>query len=175
MRRRVTAVLAAICALCVPAVPQALEWNTRTQPATPDGGLTIVGCLMKVDRTAHRPGPSYSSTDGKGHNPALALGGAGSGFVLKDAYVVPAAAPAADSADSSGPSHRKGFQEFRVITADRNLKFADHVKTQVEVHGWLPKPEDPPQPAKPREEPRLNIGGNAVTVTAIKTIAQDCE
>jgi hypothetical protein len=173
-------------AMCFAAMPIAAGQQTAptrpaatAAPATRDGDVVIVGCLMRTDRSANRPGTSYSSTNGEGRGPALANGGAGSGFVLKDAAVATHAEPASAT---PGAAHaaRGGFQEFRVIApndANAKLNLAEHVNTQVEVRGRLVVPEAPDSAAGGAGAvagPRLNIGANAVTVTAIRTLAPTC-
>jgi len=173
-------------AMCVgfALIPLAARQQTAQTPApaaaaaqTGEGDLTIVGCLMRTDRSANRPGTSFSSTNGAGSGPAIANGGAGSGFVLKDAAIATHAEPATATA---GAAHAAsgGFQEFRLITTDNTLNLAGHVNTHVEVRGRLVVPgtrDSAASGAAPRAEgPRLNIGANAVTVTAIRTLAPDC-
>ncbi|HET7218808.1 MAG TPA: hypothetical protein VFJ02_12215 [Vicinamibacterales bacterium] len=131
---------------------------------------------MRTDRSAHRPGTSYSSTNGAGSGPATANSGAGSGFVLKDATVVEHAAPAAASGGGEAPRH-VGLQEFRVIVEDSKLHLASHVNSQVEVQGHLATSATTSEQhgqAATGGGPRLNIGANAVVVTAIRTAAPGC-
>jgi hypothetical protein len=133
-----------------------------------DGDVAIVGCLMRTDTSANRPGSSYSSTNGVREDPAVAVGGAGSGFVLKDAAIQRTASPSASS-EKASETHRAGLQEFRVIEAGGKLDLRAHVNTQVEVRGRLVPAGDGAHPG-----PRLNIGANAVSATEIRTVAKAC-
>jgi hypothetical protein len=166
-RNDLSATVAAL--LFVAAATAATQQPQQPAPPASEPTVAIVGCLMRTDTSANRPGSSYSSTNGSRKAPALANGGAGSGYVLKDAAIAHAASPAtAQDAETAG-AHLAGLQDFRVIAAVDNLDLGAHVNAQVEIRGHLPASSGGGHP-----EPRLNIGANAISATAIRTVAKGC-
>ena len=167
MSRPVAGYSVALFVLCLANAPVATQQPQPAQaPAAPATAaeVTIVGCLVRTDSSAHRPGTSYSSTNGKGGSPALANGGAGSGLALKDAAVVTKHEAASTPAEEKAAGHA-GLQEFRALSGEAKPKLDEHVGTEVEVQGRL----------LGADASRLNIGGNAISIERIQTIRKNCE
>jgi hypothetical protein len=84
--------------------------------------VVLVGCLVRIDTSARRPGTTGSTPPGK------SVRAAASGFALKDAAVAKEGA--------TGPVATKSEQEVAIAKSDK-VDLAAHVNRQVEVKGRL--------------------------------------
>jgi hypothetical protein len=96
--------------------------------------VTVTGCLRPTDLSANRPGTSLGSG---GDNAGTAGRGEGSGFVLKEAVVLPEGKTAASGGGTTGtnPGASSG-REFRVVVPG-GVSLDDHVNKQVQIRGRL--------------------------------------
>jgi hypothetical protein len=104
------------------ASPQKNQETPAEQTAQP-AEVTLVGCLMRIDTSAWRPGTSDTTPAGSGRTDVS------SGFALKDAAI-------ASSADQTrGPIDTRSAREFSVAKGEVKVDgFAGH---QVEVKGHV--------------------------------------
>jgi hypothetical protein len=113
--------------------------------------ITMVGCLMRTDTSAWRPGPGTAHESGNERKPQLA-------FVLKSA---------ADSPEAVKGSRRE------IGLRVEGMKIDEHVKHIVEVKGRL---GDGSTTDDGKSSLRtLSEGGNPLQVKSIRTLKANCE
>ena len=145
--------------------------GSAAQAAQPEADtITARGCLVRVDRSAHRPGTTSSSPGSDGPEPTA--------FLLKWATT---------SRDQGGLEAKGSQREFGV-RGDRS-KLEPQVGHEVEIEGRLvsaraPSPRQAtssPADAKKESAPktatsdgRLNTGGYDVEVVTVRTLSDEC-
>jgi hypothetical protein len=104
----------------------AQQAQPRAQAADSSTGaeVTVIGCLVRLDTSARRPGTSDRIPSGRPGQPAS------SGYALKDALVSTGEEPA------TGPVATRSDREFGLAKGDVDVeRFAGH---QVVIKGRLP-------------------------------------
>ena len=121
--------------------------------------VTVIGCVVQLDRSAWRPGTSDSIPAGHPGQPAS------SGYALKDALVSTGDEP------KSGPVATRSDREFGIAKGDVSVeRFAGH---QVVIKGRLTSTAKASEPASDPKRP--SPGHDAmIEVTAVRTLSDSC-
>jgi hypothetical protein len=97
---------------------------TQSGPAQENAAeVIVIGCLVRLDNSAWRPGTTSGARRSSSRNPAL------SGFALKDAVIVPRPARA------TGLVATRSEREFQLVKTD--LEVEKFVRQQVELKARL--------------------------------------
>lgn len=135
------------------AAPTVMALHAHQSPATQPPASTpkevmLIGCLVRTDTSALRPGTTGSTPPGETEQQANA------GFALKQA--APAAKPATGAVDTHSSAEVS-------IAAAANVDLAPHVDHQVEVKGHMGKGA------------AHRTGDTDFQVTSIRTISETCQ
>jgi hypothetical protein len=153
--------------------------SAQSAPAQEDAAeVIVIGCLVRLDNTALRPGPGTTSAARRdSQNPPS------SGFALKDAAIVPRPTSA------TGSVATRSEREFRLVKTELDLqKFAGQ---QVEVKARVvgdslhaadtasakTGPDERGQPAeqRPGSDTRApNETANTLRLTAVRVLSRTC-
>jgi hypothetical protein len=126
---------------------------TQSGPAQENAAeVIVIGCLVRLDNSAWRPGTASGAGRGASRNPAL------SGFALKDAVIVQGP-PRATGA--TGLVATRSEREFRLVKTDLELELEKFVGQQVEVK------------ARPVGSDSLDAGAATSTTTSRDTQTAD--
>jgi hypothetical protein len=149
--------------------------GTGQQAESESAEVTFVGCLVRIDTGAWRPGTTDTVPAGSGRSTLS------SGYALKDAAV------ASIAPNAAGPIDTRSGREFGVQKGDVKVdRFAGH---QVEIKGRLTGSIESPgrdtlaavevgtsggdrDPAAPDGARRSNSG--RIAVTAIRSLSDTC-
>lgn len=120
--------------------------------------MTVIGCLVRLDTSAWRPGTSDQMPASHPGQPASA------GYALKDAAESTGAAP------ETGPVDTRSDREFGIVKGSVNVEgFAGH---QVVIKGRPTSTASPgAAPAAARQPPGHDL---MIDVTAIRSISDAC-
>ena len=163
---------AAVVMLCWTVIgsAQSQQQGTTGKPGDPSDNpeITVIGCLLRTDRSAWRPGTSNHTAPGESPKGK-------SGLVLKDAAVWTGPAP-------TGPVVIRSEREFSLIH-DKNVKLEKSVGRQVEIKGKLLADATGTTGRQTGQPSGRGSGENAATppprvnvlqVTALRPISDDC-
>ena len=154
-------ILASVAAPLSQASPSALQDKAAAGAAAQveNAELTLIGCLVRLDRSAWRPGTSDTIPAGHRGQPAS------SGYALKEALVSTGDEP------KTGPVATRSDREFGIAKGDVSVsRFAGH---QVVIKGRLTStatatdPAINAKPASPGHDAMINV-------TAIRTLSESC-
>jgi hypothetical protein len=110
--------------------------------------VTLIGCLVRTDTSARRPGTTGSTPPGESERQANA------GFALKHAAA--AAKPAAGAVDTHSSAEVS-------VAATGKVDLAAHVNHQVEIKGHMGKGS------------AQRTGDTDFQVTSIRTVSENCQ
>ena len=139
------------------------QYGSAQQAAAPQGSqeqeVVLVGCLVRIDTSARRPGTTGSTPPGKPVRPA------NSGFGLKDVAV-------ASKEGATGPVATRSEQEVALAKSDK-VDLAAHLNRQVEIKG---RTGPGASPADGRQSGNVSSSGgdSDFHVTSIRTISDTC-
>ena len=122
--------------------------------------ITVVGCLVRLDTSAWRPGTTDPVPAGHPGQPVS------SGYAVKNAAVV-----SSDRAPATGPVSTRSDREFGIVKGDVNVAgFAGH---QVEITGRLTSTA--PAGDSSTDATRVSPGQDVlIDVSAVRSISDDC-
>jgi hypothetical protein len=133
------------------------EDQANRQPAS-GSEVSVVGCLVRTDTSARRPGTSGTTL------PAPAAYPTRLGFALKEA-IVWTGAPI-----STGPVETRSTREFG-LTTNKDIRLGHHANHQVEIRGWLVSSRDPDHDVLPLPP---SHDGNFIRIDSVRTLSDHC-
>lgn len=143
--------------LVLAAVLVAEAYASNAQPVS-RSEVSIVGCLVRKDTSALRPGTSGTTPPVSGPSHTRL------GFVLKEAAIWKGTSP------PSGQVNTHSDREFG-LTTDKDVKLDEHANHQVEIKGWLVSSKDPEHQALPLPPTH---DGNVIQIVSIRSLSDEC-
>jgi hypothetical protein len=120
--------------------------------------VSIVGCLVRKDTSALRPGTSGTTPPVSGAVQTTL------GFVLKEAAIWKGTSP------PSGQVSTHSDREFG-LTTNKDVGLDEHANHQVEIRGWLVSASDPEHEVLPLPPTH---DGNVIQIVSIRSLSDEC-